>query len=164
MHCHLLLISCHLPVFVIYDHIMRFHISMHDSHAVSANKNTTNNTTLFIENSLSKNRRIENSSCSACGHSSQDISHLILHCPATDSLRRSFFGDSLSLYDLWSRPWGVARLLGLIGLPPCPQPSEGVGYQQQQHTLYRAKKTALVTKRPFLRISSTLQKLFMLRL
>ena len=36
-------------------------------------------------------------------------------------------GDSLFLYDLWSRPWGVARLLGLHGLPPCPHPSEGVG-------------------------------------
>ena len=34
------------------------------------------------------------------GHSSQDTSHLILHCPATNSLRRSLFGDSLSLYDL----------------------------------------------------------------
>ena len=39
-------------------------------------------------------------SCSVCGHSSQDTSHLILHCPATDSLRRSLFGDPLSLYDL----------------------------------------------------------------
>ena len=46
---------------------------------------------------------------------------------ATDSLRRSLFSDSLSLYELWSRPWGVARLLGLHGLPPCPHPSEGVG-------------------------------------
>ena len=35
--------------------------------------------------------RIENPSCSACGHSSQDTSHLILHCSATDSLRRSLF-------------------------------------------------------------------------
>ena len=34
---------------------------------------------------------------------------------------------TLSLYDLWSRPWGVAWLLGLHGLPPCPHPSEGVG-------------------------------------
>ena len=39
--------------------------------------------------------RIENPSCSACENSSQDTSHLILHCPATDSLRRSLFGDSL---------------------------------------------------------------------
>ena len=76
---------------------------------------------------LSRIGRIENPSCSACGHSSQDISHLILHCPAMDSLRRSLFGDSLSLYNLWSRPWGVARLLGPHGLPPCLHPSEGVG-------------------------------------
>ena len=76
---------------------------------------------------LSRIGRIENPSCSASGHSSQDTSHLIVHCPATDSLRRSLFGDSLSLYDLWSRPWRVSRLLGHHGLPPCPHPSEGVG-------------------------------------
>ena len=72
---------------------------------------------------LSRIGRIENASCSACGHSSQNTSHLILHCPATDSLRRSLFGDSVSLYDLWSRPWEVARLLGLHGLPPYPHSS-----------------------------------------
>ena len=86
-----------------------------------------NGRSLLLGSCLSGIGRIENSSCSACGHSSQDIAHLILHCPAADSLRRSLFGDSLSLYDLWSRPWGVARLLGLHGLPPCPHPSEGVG-------------------------------------
>ena len=86
-----------------------------------------NGHSLLLGSYLFRIGRIENLSCSACGHSSQDISHLILHCPATDSLRRSLFGDSLSLYDLWSRPWGVARLLGLHGLPPCPHPSEGVG-------------------------------------
>ena len=71
--------------------------------------------------------RIENPFCSACGHPSQGISHLILHCASTDSLRHSFFGDSLSLHDLWSRPRRVGQLLGLDGLPPCPHPSEGVG-------------------------------------
>ena len=76
---------------------------------------------------LSRIGRIENPFCSACGHPSQDISHLIMHCPATDSLRRLLFDDSLSMYDLWSRPWGVARLLGLHGLLPCPHPLEGVG-------------------------------------
>ena len=85
-----------------------------------------NGHSLLLGSHLSRIGRIENSSYSACGHSSQDTSHLILHCPATDSLRRSLFGDSLSLYDLWSRRWGVARLLGLHGLPPCPHPSEGV--------------------------------------
>ena len=86
-----------------------------------------NGHSLLLGSYLPRIGRIDNPSCSACGHSSQDTSHLILHCPATDSLRRSLFGDSLSLYDLWSIPWGVARLLGLHGLPPCPHPSEGVG-------------------------------------
>ena len=82
---------------------------------------------LLLGSYLCRIGRIENSSCSASlvpGHLS---SHLILHCPATDFLRRSLFGHSLSLYDLWSRPWEVAGLLRLHGLPPCPHPSEGVG-------------------------------------
>ena len=70
--------------------------------------------------------RIKNPLCSDCGHLSQDISHLILHCPARDSLRCSLLGDSLTLYDLWSRPLAVARLLGLHGLPPCHHPSKGI--------------------------------------
>ena len=82
-----------------------------------------NGRSLQLSSYLSRIGRIENSSCSACGHSSQDTSHLILYCPATDSLRRSLFGDSMSLCDLWR----VARLLGLHGLPPCPHPSEGSG-------------------------------------
>ena len=86
-----------------------------------------NGHSLLLGSYLSRIDRIENPSCSDCGHFSQDTSHLILHCPATDSFRRSLFGDSLSLYNLWSRPWGVARLLRLYGYPPCPHPSEGVG-------------------------------------
>ena len=86
-----------------------------------------NGHSLLLGSYLSRIGRIENSSCSACGHSSPDVSHLILHCPATDSLRRSLFGDSLSLYDLWCRPCRVARLLGLHGLPLCPHPLEGLG-------------------------------------
>ena len=85
-----------------------------------------NGHSLFLGSYLSRIGRTENPSCSACGHSSQDTSHFILHCPATDSFRRSLFGGSLYLYDLCSRPWKVARLLGLHGLPPCPHPSEGV--------------------------------------
>ena len=75
--------------------------------------------------------RIENPSCSACGYSSQDISHLILHCPATDSLRGSLFGDSLYLYDLWSRPWGVAHFWGSMVFRHAPIPRKGSGKQQQ---------------------------------
>ena len=43
-----------------------------------------NGHSLLLGSYLSRIGRIENSSCSACGHSSQDISHLILHCPATN--------------------------------------------------------------------------------
>ena len=59
-----------------------------------------NGHSLFLSSYLSRIGRIENPSCSTCGHSSQDISDLILHCPATDSLRRSLFGDSVSLRSL----------------------------------------------------------------
>ena len=85
-----------------------------------------NGHSLLIGSYLSRIGRIENPCCSACGHPSQGTSHLILHCSATDFLRRSLFGDSLSLYNLWFRPSGVGRLLGLHGLPPCPHSSEGV--------------------------------------
>ena len=42
------------------------------------------------------------------------------------TLRRSIFGDSLSLYDLWFRSWEVARLLGRSWSPAMP-PSLGRG-------------------------------------
>ena len=86
-----------------------------------------NGHSLLLSSYLSRIGRMKNPFCSACGHSSQDTAHLILHCPPADSLRRSLFGDSQNLYDLWSRPWGVARLLRLHGIPPCPHSSEGVG-------------------------------------
>ena len=95
---------------------------------------------LLLSSFLFRIGRIENSSCSVCGHSSQNTSHLILYGPASDSLQRSFFGDSLSLHDLWSRLWRVARLLRLHDLPPCLHPSERVGYQQQ-HQINKQIKT-----------------------
>ena len=45
-----------------------------------------NGDSLLLSFYLSRIGRIENPSCSACGHSSQDTSHLILHCPAMDFL------------------------------------------------------------------------------
>ena len=50
-----------------------------------------------------------------------------LDCRASEPLCKSIFGSSLSILDLWSRPWGVARLLGLREVPPSPLPSEEVG-------------------------------------
>ena len=85
-----------------------------------------NGHSLLLSSYLSMIGRIENPSCRTCGHPSQDTSHLILHCPATDSLRHSLFGNSPSLYDLWSRPWDAARFLGLHGLLPCSIPWKGL--------------------------------------
>ena len=48
-----------------------------------------NGQSLLLGSCLSRIDRIENPSCSACGHLSQDSSHRILHCPATDSYRHS---------------------------------------------------------------------------
>ena len=59
-----------------------------------------NRHSLVLGSYLSMIGKIKNPTCSAGGHSSQDTSHLILHCPATDSLRRSLFGDCLSLRPL----------------------------------------------------------------
>jgi len=73
--------------------------------------------------------------CSACGYPLQDLTHLLLDCLASELLRRAIFGTTSIFYlgitsfnfDLWSRPWGVARMLGLPGILPHSQPSEGVG-------------------------------------
>ena len=59
-----------------------------------------NGHSLLSGSHLSRIGRIKNSSCSACEHLSQETSHLILHCLATNSLCHSLFGNSLSLYDL----------------------------------------------------------------
>ena len=81
----------------------------------------------FLLNSyLSRMCKTDNSLCSACGHPIQNSSHLILCCPATGCLCRSLFENLFSLCNLWSRPWGVARLLKLHGLPPCSRPSKRV--------------------------------------
>ena len=91
-----------------------------------------NGHSLLLSFYLSRIGRIENSSCSACRHPSQGTSHLILHCPTTDYLRRSLLGDSLSLNDLWSRPWEVAWLLGPMVFHDAPIPRKGSDSQQQQ--------------------------------
>ena len=82
---------------------------------------------LLLSSYLHRISRKENSDCSACGHPLQDLNHLLLDCRTSEPLRKSIFGSSLSILDLWSRPWGVALLLGLHGVPPRPHPSEGVG-------------------------------------
>ena len=93
------------------------------AHCVLSSCLRSNEHSLLSSFYLSRICRIKNPSCSTCGHSSQDTSHLILNCPAMDSMRRLLFGNSLSLYNLW----GVAQLLGIHGLPPCPIPQKESG-------------------------------------
>jgi len=57
----------------------------------------------------------------------QDLTHLLLDCPATEPLCRAIFGTTTSIFDLWSIPLGVAQLLGLRRVHPYSHPSEGVG-------------------------------------
>ena len=84
-----------------------------------------NGNSLLLCSYLSRIDRIENPSCSACGHSSQDTSHLIPHCPATDSLRRSLFGDSFSLFTTSGPDPG--ELPDFWGSMVFHHPLEGVG-------------------------------------
>ena len=93
-----------------------------------------NGLSFLLSSYLSTIGRIENPFCSACGHPSQKTSHLILHCPTADSLRRSLFGDFLSLYYLWSRSWGVFWLLGSHGLPHAHIPLKGLGNNNHSKT------------------------------
>ena len=83
-----------------------------------------NGHSLLLSSYLSRIGGIENPSCSAADTRPRTL--LISFCTVQlrTLFRRSLFGDSLSLYDLWSRLWRVSWLLGL---PPCPHPSEGVG-------------------------------------
>jgi len=97
-----------------------------------ANLPATDGHSLLLSSYL-RIKRKENSSCSACGHLLQDLTHLIFDCPASELLgalsSALLFPFLTSGRDLG----GVARLLGLRGVPSRPHPSEGVGQQQRHH-------------------------------
>jgi len=63
---------------------------------------------LLLSSYLCRIKRKENSSCSACGHPLQDLTHLLLDCPASKPLRRAILGTTFSIIDLRSRPWGIS--------------------------------------------------------
>ena len=95
-----------------------------------------NGHSLLLGSYLSRIGRIENPSCSASGHSFQDTSHLILHCPAADSLRRSLFGDSVSLCMISGLgPGELPGSWGSMVFRHAPIPQKGSSNQQQQHVV-----------------------------
>jgi len=76
---------------------------------------------------LCRIKRKEISSCSACGHPLQDLTHLLLDCLASEPFRRAIFNTTSSVLISVPDLGGVPRLLGLRGIFPRPHPSEGVG-------------------------------------
>ena len=69
----------------------------------------------LLSSYFSRIGRIESPSCRACGHASQDTSHLILHCPATNFLRLSVTLRPL-VQALESRP--ASEALWSSAMPP----------------------------------------------
>jgi len=57
---------------------------------------------LLLPSCLCRIKR-ENSSCSACGHPLQGLTHLHLDCPASEPVWCAIFSTT-SIFDVWSRP------------------------------------------------------------
>jgi len=75
---------------------------------------------------LCRIKRKENSSCSACGHHLQGLTHLLLDFSAFEPRRRAIFGTS-SILDLGPRPWDVTRLLVSAEFFHAPTSRKGSG-------------------------------------
>ena len=73
----------------------------------------------------------EASSCGSYGHHTQDLHHLLLNCPASESLWRAIFGSLLSLFDLWSRPCGVLDCWASVEILHAPIHRTGSGSTNQ---------------------------------
>ena len=86
-----------------------------------------NGHSLLLGSYLPRIGRTENLSCSACGHSSQDISHLILHCPAMNSLATLYL-STISGPD----PGELLGFWGSMVFRHASIPRKGSGNQQQQ--------------------------------
>ena len=100
-----------------------------------------NGHSLLLGSYLSRIGRIENSSCSACGHSSQDISHLIVHCPATDSAPLTLWRLFVSLRPL-VQTLGSCRGFGAPWSSAMP-PSLGRGRVNNNNNNMKKKSVSL---------------------
>ena len=87
-----------------------------------------NGHSLLLSSYLSRIGKIENPSCSACGHSFQDISHLIPHCPTTDTF---FAAPSLATLCFSTtsgpNPWELPGFLGSMVFRHAPIPQKRSG-------------------------------------
>ena len=92
---------------------------------------------LLLSFYFSRIGRIDNPSCSACGHSSQDTSRLILHCPATDSLSRSLFATFCLSTTSGSGPRVLPGFLGSMVFRHTPIPRKGSGNNNNNRWSFR---------------------------
>ena len=90
-----------------------------------------NGHSLLLGSYLSRIDRIENPSCSTCGHSSQDTSHLTLHCPATDSCAAHSLATLYLFTISGPDPWELPGFWGSMVFRHDPIPRKGSGKQQQ---------------------------------
>ena len=92
-----------------------------------------NGHSLLLSSYLSRIGRIENPSHCACGHSSQDTFHLILHCPAADS----------APFTLWRLSFSLQSLVQTLGSWPA---SEAPWSSAMPPSLGRGRVTTTTTK------------------
>jgi len=74
-------------------------LSNNEEQVITAYNNLTCHS-LLLSSYICTIKRKENSSCSACGHPLQGLTHLLLDCPASEPLRRAIFGTTSSIFDL----------------------------------------------------------------
>ena len=80
----------------------------------------------------SRIERIENPSCSTCGHSSQDTTHLIWHCAATDFCTAHSLATLCLCTTSGPDPGELPSFWGSMVFRHAPIPHKGSGNQQQQ--------------------------------
>ena len=94
-----------------------------------------NGHSLLLSFYLSRIGRIENPSCSACGHSSQDTSHLILHCPATTLCAAHFLAILCPSVTSGLDPGELPGFCGSMVFLHAPIPRKESG-KQHYHTCF----------------------------
>jgi len=85
-----------------------------------------NGHSLRLSSDLCRIKRKENSSCNACRHPLQDLTHLLLDCTASEPLRRSTFGTTSSIFssgpdlEAWPDCWVSSLERGRVEPSPPP--------------------------------------------
>jgi len=85
---------------------------------------------LLFPSYLCRIKRKKTSSCNPGGYQLQDLTHVLLDFLPLELLRRTSFGATSSIFDLWSKPCG-GRLLDLRGISMFLHNGSGITTQGQ---------------------------------